>query len=1088
MENRLSRLSALAVLACALAMLACALLSPSQAQAGQWDGCYVQDSSGNRTYYWSQQEGINNACGEGKVVVLNRTETFLSTKPALSIPAGQNVTINMNGHTLKNDYSSVFLLNANSTLTLQSCDPDGKADSVGKQFAAGEISACYPASGGGIYMSEGSHLTLDNVTIKKNRASSYGGGIFAQKNCTIDLKNKSSIDGNTADDNGGGIYIGGENVKVTLDDSKICNNDAEKGGGIYIDAKGAVIDLKNGSSIGDNVAYDGGGGIYCNVSYFTIKSSDETGVISGNKAKGSSTTTSKSGQSGGGVHVDAKSGDNEGLIEGLTISDNYSAYDGGGLELDQRKTTVRNCTITGNTCKYEGGGIYDCNKDNTIDGCTITGNACSVDSGGNYEGGGVYVWCDYDLKLAGTCVIKGNIRGKDSGNADDVMLRENAGATAKAYITGSLAKGSTVGVRTGITGDRRIAKNFKPETKDCLFYDLDGYYVSYGSDEGGDAWQRHREIEFLAQVNGEGSNRYKWNSPVTLVVPLAKGDDRLFWCWDSQYTTGLNPVGDYITKDNVNSNTLAFKMPQNDVDANAVYATRATKVALGIEAPVAGEDLPASAVVQRADGIGGAQQFTAAVTWYEVVGGKEVPAAGKAKAGTQYRASVTCAQSQQGGLCFSKSINADGVTVKATSGCTAPEAKSASVDSATGALTVVTGAFDKTAGEKPATQDKKVAVKTVKGELKDAASGGTQTASEEPMLLSLDSDDQQDGFEVSCAADSESVTITAPSQKGYNFNHWEGVPDGVDYKDTDGYVTIPKEKLTEGLQLTAVYTPAVTEAEVGMDAPTAGQKLATSVSSLVLTGTDGSTLDFVKDVLKKDCPVTWSPEAAGEDGGAGYSTAYTALIELGDAEGLEDVDKVLDQGAVVKASDGTAADAAGFTVQDGKLYLAVTFPVTAVAKATGITQPADVELTFEQAKACFELGIWPLASSVDVAVQSGVAAEGDVEWQAVEGFDANAAAAQELAAHGTVTRIATADGSEIDANGLSREVTCMIKVAAPAQGGDEGDGRPAAGDADNKSALAKTGDSIPVFAVAAVAAVAVIAIAAAAVAACLRRG
>ncbi len=500
MENRSSQLKALAVLACALAVLACTLAFPARAHALWGRKCYVQDSSGEKAYYDDVQEGINAGCGEGKVVVLTCDDAYSESKKArFQIPAGQKVTVNLNGHALMHASGGIFRLNENSSLTLTSCDPEAGSNSAGKQFAAGVLYGCYKQYGAAIQMEAGSHLTLDNMTLKDNEASTpnanpgthaCGGAIYAEKNCTIDLKN-SQIANNTSKNYGGGVYINGEGAKVTLDNSKISGNKAEQGGGIYIDGTNAVIDLKNGSSIDGNTATEGGGGVYCNVSFFTIKSSDGTGKITGNQAQGSNRATTKGSQSGGGIHVDSRSGENEGLIENLTIAENYSAYDGGGLELDQRWTTVRNCTITGNTCKYEGGGIYDCNSDNLIDSCTITGNACSVDSGGNYEGGGVFVWHSYDLKMSGKCIVKGNTRGKNSGNADDVMLRENAGATAKAYITGNLAEGSSVGVRTGITGDRRIAKNFKAASKDCLFYDMAGYYVSYGTDEGGDAWQRH---------------------------------------------------------------------------------------------------------------------------------------------------------------------------------------------------------------------------------------------------------------------------------------------------------------------------------------------------------------------------------------------------------------------------------------------------------------------------------------------------------------------------------------------------------------------------------------------------------------------
>ena len=689
-------------------------------------------------------------------------------------------------------------------------------------------------------------------------------------------------------------------------------------------------------------------------------------------------------------------------------------------------------------------------------------------------------------------MIKGNTRGKDSGNADDIMLRENAGGSAKAYITGSLDQGSSVGVRTGYTSDRRIAKNFKCDTKDGLFADLSGYYVSYGTDEGGDAWQRHATREFSAKISGEAFGKYRNGTAVALVTPLAKGDDRLFWCWDSKYTTGLNPVGDYITSDNMYSNALAFKMPQNDVDATAVYATRATKVVLGIKAPVAGEDLPATAVVQRADGSGSTQEFPATVTWYEVEDGKKVLAAGKAKADTAYAASITCVQSPQGGLYFSKSFKAEGVTVKTTSGGDALKADSVSVDGATGVLTVVTAAFAETEGTAPAAKTGKVTVSKQKGALNNAASGKAQETSDGIMLLSADaaepqgSGDSLGSVEVTCsyAEDSSgSVTIAAPAQEGYNFCNWEDVPEGpgITHDDEAGTLTVPASMLEQAPAVTAVYTPVVTKVELSMSAPEAGgDDLAGDAGKVKLTCSNGDEVDLAELFGAKSLPVTWSPE--GEDGKAGYSTGHTAMIKVATNVGeLVDVDKVVSADASVTAANGVEAEGAGFALLDGDLYLCVRFPETPDAEATGITQPADVELTFEQAKACSELGIWPLAKAVDVTVQSGVAAEGDIAWQPVQGFDANATGAQELAAHGTVTKIVTADESNIDDDGLSREVTCKIKVAAPAQG-DEGDGQTAS-DADNKSALAKTGDSIPVFAVAAVAAVAVAAIAVAIVAA-----
>ena len=694
MENRFSRLSALAVLACALAVMTCALGFPSQAHAWS-NACYVQDSSGDRAYYGDLQEGIDNGCGEGKIVVLLKQDIYAESKSAVTIPAGKKATINFNGFSLQNEWGTFFELGENSSLTLQSYDPKAVAGADDQKFPVGVIRGSDGQYGGAISMKEGSSLTLDNMTLKESRADAAqghagthgcGGAIYAEKNCIIDLKNKSQISNNTSDDYGGGIYINGENVKVTLDDSKICNNKAEQGGGVYIDGTNAVVDLKNGSSIDGNTATEAGGGIYCNVSFFTIKSSEGEGRISGNRSEGSSTATTKGKQSGGGIHVDSRSGENEGLIENLTIAENYSAYDGGGLELDQRWTTVRNCTIKDNWCKYEGGGIYDCNSNNLIDGCTITGNACSVDSGGNYEGGGVFVWHSYDLKVSGKCTVKGNTRGKDSGNADDVLLRDNAGSTARAYITGSLAEGSSVGVRTGVVkADRRIAKGFTyPESRDCLFMDLaDKYFVTYGTDEGGDAWQRYGTREFSLKVDGTEQGRYAGGSTVTATAKPAAG--KFFVRWDTGKAEGLNPIGDYIADSNLYSSSLSFKMPQNDVNLVAVYADETAGGTLTLAAPKAGEDLPAEATFSpKASGGSPVRAVTAKISWYKVSdGGEAIAASGRAEYGATYFAKVAVDADRENELIF-----ADKVSMTASTG----SIKSADVR-ADGSLLITTGAF-----------------------------------------------------------------------------------------------------------------------------------------------------------------------------------------------------------------------------------------------------------------------------------------------------------------------------------------------------------------------------------------------------------
>ncbi len=1048
MENRSHQLKAPGLFAVLAVLVLCALAFPATAMANDDDG-YIAHSKGDwgRTYHYATVKDAIEDGYNGRVIVMDKDWDLGSA--SIDIADSKSVTIDMNGHKItSSNKDATFYLNEHASLKLTSSTDakdyayrgydnsvDGWADLSIK--TSGLVTNTKDGQGNakGVHMEKGSSATLENVAV----AGCGSGGIRTKEGCSITLNNASVSHCSrayTSKGGGAGIQLGASST-LAMSASHVDGNYCQgcRGGGIFAE-KSTTITMEKGSTVSGNCAGFAGGGIYLNGTYFTLKSEDRTGTVAENSCLNDNGNDEHyADQSGGGIHVDAASGENEGLIEGITVKDNYSAWDGGGIELDQRWTTVRDCTITGNHSNYDGGGVCVFGGNNLIENCTITGNWCAAKKG-SCEGGGVFVSYHYDVKMSGTCIVKGNTRNqKDSGNADDVFLSTLSGGTTKAYITGSLAEGSAVGVRTGYTSDRRIAKNFKPASNDCLFYDMDGYYVSYGTDEGGDAWQRHATKEFTAKINGESAGKYRNGTAATLVAPATKGDDKVFWYWNMQYTTGLYPVGDYITEKNMFSNALAFTMPQNEVDAAAVYATRATKVVIGVEAPVAGKALPASAVVYRADGIGGTQPFSASVTWYEVGEDGEksdTAAAGVAKAGTKYAASITCAQSARGGLCFSKSFAAGGAAVKTPSGGDGPAAESASVDEATGALTVVTAAFARTDGEKTDIKTGTGTVKMVDGGLEAGLGGGASQAAAAAALsddVARDQVEPRSGtavlgeFDVSWTEGDANVVIVAPAKAGYNFCNWEGALEGWERDDALGTVTVPYDEVGYIDGLVAVYTPVVTSAAVGMDAPEAGKALATQASDVKVTCSDerGTEVSF-KELLGVDgFKVTWSPEATT----AGYSTGYTALVELAEgAEDLVDVEKVVSAGATVTCN-GTEATAAGFVVQDGKLCLALSFGETRAVKATGVTQPEAVEVSFEDAAA----GNWGLPKTVDVTLENGEVAEGDVTWEAVEGFDASATAAQVLTAKGTITHVAY-DG-DLDEAGLATAVEVTVKVTAP---------------------------------------------------------
>ena len=1098
-----------AAFAAVLTALICACALPTAALADEdTSTTYNCAQVGSKSFDNQHlQDAVDEAANSGATLVMTG-DWDLGDK--LYVPEGKKVTVDMDGHRIDASKCQVFSVHEKGELVLTSSKKNtftyrGYSNEDGKEYdytvTTGGLITGKSGSINTIRARSNATITLDGVTIggsdcwsdaiPEDNSDSGQGAVSLASHATLNMKNGASIEHCQAS-NGVGVHATGQWATINMDASSISNNWGSSwghGGGVYA-FYNTTIKMTNGSHV-DNNHSGAGGGIYFAGTNNTL-TGDGTGTVSGNQAVHSSETSGKTAQCGGGIHVaetTSKKTDSS-LIENVTIANNYSAYDGGGLELDHANTKIKNCTIKDNWCKYEGGGAYVCDDGNTFENCTITGNSCSVDSGGNYEGGGIYVWHSYDVVLNGVCVIKGNTRGKGTSNPDDVFLREDFWTSTKAYIIGNLSEGSSVGIRTGYTKDRRVAKNFKCDTKDCFFADLDGYYVSYGTDEGGDAWQRHATREFSASLDGVEKGRYKQGTAATLVAPTFK-DNLIFWRWDTDLTRGLNPIEDYISGAGLRSNVLNFTMPQNDVYARTYYTTRAEEAKVLIDAPVAGEALPVTAKVRRNDNnIGGNDWATASVIWYEVDGDTRTQVSGTAKPGTVYAATITCASDPSIPLYFENQFTWAQVRVAANDSDKGSYPSIASVDSTTGALTVVTNNFDKTDGEKTdvTTKTEKATVKMENGGLEAGVAGGASEAavvalSDDGADAQAESDTAEFGeFDVSWTEGDQNVVIVAPAKAGYNFCNWKNARDW-EFDDALGTVTVPYDEVGYIDELVAVYTPAVTRVEVEMDepAPAAGAKLATSVKALVLTGSDGSTLDLVEAIDAGDRPVTWSPES--EDGLADYSTAYTALVELADGEGLEGVEKVLASGAevvVTSASGATEVEAAGFTVVDGKLCLAVSFPSTRAVKAVSVEQPADVEVSFEDAAA----GNWSLPKTVDIQLENDETAEGDVTWEAVEGFNANATEAQELRVKGKITHIAY-DG-ELDADDLDLNVTVTVKVAAPAQA--EGDNADSPSNADSKPAFAKTGDATLGFALFAIAAMTLATAAIAGGVVALRRG
>ncbi len=669
LASSLARGSAFALVALVLGAFA-----PTMAHAEDAYVAHSFGSDGKTVYYASVDEALS-AGYEGSVIVMDQDWLFESKASAIKVPKSAILTINMNAHMIKNSGTGLTVeLGEGSNLTLTSnsqktFDYNSYLGDV-QTTTGGLVSNCGKQYGA-VYMSAGSALTMHNVAVAGcfGNAEAGGGGVTMSDNTTLTMESRATIEYNLGSYGAGGVRVNGANAKIQMSNASISNNKtAKRGGGIYVNGDSAEITMEDGSSISNNSA-SAGGGVHLEALGFKLLSSDHTGVITGNTATGNSSSDPDADLSGGGIHVAEMAKVKKSRIEGLTIEGNSSAYDGGGIEIDTERITVKDCVIKNNSASYDGGGVYVNDSDNTLDGCAITGNYCASSgqtswSGREFEGGGVYVSNRYDIEMKGLCTVKGNTRGKDSGNADDVFLDTLSGGGAKAYITGGVAAGSTVGVRTGITGDRRIGENIKNDTEDCFFIDLDGYYVSYGTDAGGDMWQRHATKKFQVKVNDEVVGQYTPGSEVTL-SGASSDASKAFKCWSAEGSTGLYPFSDYVSERGLKNSTITFTMPQNDVNLKAEYVARTSDVALNVEAPRAGTDLSIEGTIAWTPaGSDELQTEQVVVSWYEKKSdGSLAFSVGTAKVETTYVACVSVAQDVEVGRAFAQDMQADDVSV-----------------------------------------------------------------------------------------------------------------------------------------------------------------------------------------------------------------------------------------------------------------------------------------------------------------------------------------------------------------------------------------------------------------------------------------
>jgi parallel beta-helix repeat protein len=277
--------------------------------------------------------------------------------------------------------------------------------------------------GGGLAVWD-SNATVQNCVIENNYAYDGGGGIYIEDAGEVALIG-CTIRNNSANYDGGGIACNADNL--TISGCTISGNESTDGYGGGISLSYCYIFALLDSTVSGNSASEDGGGIYGESMYgYDEAQSYDTLMsrctISSNQADGN----------GGGIYLDSVDDtDYPVRVEACTLSNNEAAGSGGGLyNYEDSSVLLTNCTIYGNTLPDAayGGGIDNAGYAELLN-CTIASN----DAGTTGIGGGYYQegWGIFENTIlanntaAGGADISGNA-GRFTSNGHNICTTDES--------------------------------------------------------------------------------------------------------------------------------------------------------------------------------------------------------------------------------------------------------------------------------------------------------------------------------------------------------------------------------------------------------------------------------------------------------------------------------------------------------------------------------------------------------------------------------------------------------------------------------------------------------------------------------------
>ncbi len=270
----------------------------------------------------------------------------------------------------------------------------------------------------------GGKLTLTDVTMRKGYASysSLGGGaIYTTGDITLNITG-GSFSNNTAENDGGAIYVSTENTTMIIEDVDFTENASVwgKGGAIAVTSWGEVdIDITGGEFKKNTAMYSGGAINVYNEYGSSIKLTVDGSTFSGNEA----------GWDGGAIYANAAGcsiivdidGDftaNKAGVNGVNIQGSGGAvYVEGSNSMGAAEVNIGG-TYTGNTAAVYGGAVHVHVDGNNVELTVETGSEFDGNKAG-WDGGAICVNASWGS-------ITADIDGKFTGNS--TTLNGNGGA------------------------------------------------------------------------------------------------------------------------------------------------------------------------------------------------------------------------------------------------------------------------------------------------------------------------------------------------------------------------------------------------------------------------------------------------------------------------------------------------------------------------------------------------------------------------------------------------------------------------------------------------------------------------------------